>query len=509
MLRVAPRKNGGLNGWLQRGGFVLHAVVAAQETKLIGINGLHGAFPRANLFPEDAGNVGDGMKVQMAADVFIAQARAQQQRGSVNRAACDDYSFTAHANALPAARASFDANGAAGFHANALGARLYKKSRARLLRVGEPRFHRGLFRSDAATESAVAADFSLLAADNVARHRRAMPAQRLQAALQNLFARGDAIVFQVDREPRADRIEAARVFFRRKPGNSRVRPLRAYVLRSAKRRAVIDHRAAAQAFSGQQIDTLVPGCRVSRFRVQPLKAAQRVAIKIRVIEIAAGFQNDYVVSRSGEDRRRSCSSRSRSDDAYIADQIQIGRGHRRAQWPRRIGALHAQRARVAKFAAYPTAATVCGGKHDVEQSDGFAQRLKRGAPPFDAAVRPGEHHPFASFWRQRRKRRESAGCKKAVKARIPEIKQLQELRSVRGAGIKFQAARNRIGNAELRCGGPAISRGREGIANGFERAALRCRNVHGVAEMFVKRASVTDRATRQVNRNLRQPLSGN
>src|SRR6266849_9100742 len=138
MFRLAPRKNGGLDGWLQRGGFVLHAVIAAQKTKLIGINGLHGAFPRANLFAEDAGNVGDRVKVQMTADVLVTEAGAQQQRGRVNGAARGDYRFAADADALAATRARLHANGAAPFHANTLGARLYKKPRACFLRVGKP-----------------------------------------------------------------------------------------------------------------------------------------------------------------------------------------------------------------------------------------------------------------------------------------------------------------------------------------------------------------------------------
>src|SRR6266446_5965941 len=140
--------------------------------------------------------------------------------------------------------------------------------------------------------------------------------------------------------------------------------------------------------------TLVPGCRVSRFRVQPLKPAQRVTIKVRVIQIAAGFQNDYVASRRGENRRGGCSARSRSDDAYIAGQIQIGGGHDRAQRSRRTGALDTQRAWVAKLVAHVTPPTIWCGKHDVEKCDGFAQRLECGAPPLHAAVRPREHYPF-------------------------------------------------------------------------------------------------------------------
>src|ERR1700730_845263 len=72
VLGVAPRKNSGLDRWLQRGGFVFDAVIAAQKAKLIGIHGLHRAFPGTNLFAEDAGYVRDRMKIQVTADVLIA-----------------------------------------------------------------------------------------------------------------------------------------------------------------------------------------------------------------------------------------------------------------------------------------------------------------------------------------------------------------------------------------------------------------------------------------------------
>src|SRR5258708_7974761 len=78
MFGFAPRENGSLNSWLQRGGFVFHTVIAAQETELIGIDGLHRAFPRANFFPENASYIGDRMKMQVAADMFVAQAGTQQ-----------------------------------------------------------------------------------------------------------------------------------------------------------------------------------------------------------------------------------------------------------------------------------------------------------------------------------------------------------------------------------------------------------------------------------------------
>src|ERR1700682_5574046 len=107
----------------------------------------------------------------------------------MNGAACGNYGLAAHADALAAACACFHADGAAFFQSNPLSARLHIKPRACMLRIGKPRLHGRLFCSDGAAESAVPADFALLAADNVARHCRAVPAQRLKAALQNLLAR--------------------------------------------------------------------------------------------------------------------------------------------------------------------------------------------------------------------------------------------------------------------------------------------------------------------------------
>src|SRR6266849_4133546 len=135
MVRLAPRQNGGMNGRLQRGGFVFDAVIAAQKTELIGINGLHGAFPRANLLAENAGNVGDGMKMQMTPDVFVAQAGAQQQCRGVNGAARGDYRLAAHADAWVATSRCFGGEGAGLVDAKASCARLLVETRAERVRV--------------------------------------------------------------------------------------------------------------------------------------------------------------------------------------------------------------------------------------------------------------------------------------------------------------------------------------------------------------------------------------
>src|ERR1700736_5361760 len=96
-------------------------------------------------------------------------------------------------------RAGFDTGGGARVDTDALSTRLNDQPSARSLRVSEPGFGSGLLRANRASITAEAADFSLLAADYVAWHRRAVPTERCQAALQNMLASGDAIVFQVHR----------------------------------------------------------------------------------------------------------------------------------------------------------------------------------------------------------------------------------------------------------------------------------------------------------------------
>src|ERR1700730_5570800 len=68
MLGLPPGQNRGFDCRLQRGGLQRSAVISAQEAKLIGVDRLHRAFPRANLFGENTGHVRDGMKMQVPAN---------------------------------------------------------------------------------------------------------------------------------------------------------------------------------------------------------------------------------------------------------------------------------------------------------------------------------------------------------------------------------------------------------------------------------------------------------
>src|SRR5258708_18036341 len=215
---------------------------------LVGVDRLHRAFPRTNFFVENAANIRNRMQIKMAADVFVMEAGAEQEGRRVNRSACDYHRLAADGNAMTAARLGFHACCGASFDANALRTRFNKESRTRGLGIGKPCFGGRWFRADRAAIAAIAADFALLAGDDVARHGSRVPAQRAQPALQDLFARGDAVVVQINGQARANGVEAACIFITGEPRDARRSPFRADISWRAKRTAVVDDRASAEAF---------------------------------------------------------------------------------------------------------------------------------------------------------------------------------------------------------------------------------------------------------------------
>jgi hypothetical protein len=127
------------------------------------------------------------MKVQMPADVFIGEAGTKEKRGRVDRTAGANDSLTANVDAVTAFRKRFDAGCGTSFDSNAKRAGFKDEARTILVRIGEPRFCGRLFRTESAAITAVAANFSLVAANDVAWHRVHLPAKSAQAAVQNLF----------------------------------------------------------------------------------------------------------------------------------------------------------------------------------------------------------------------------------------------------------------------------------------------------------------------------------
>ena len=108
------------------------------------------------------------------------------------------YVDPAHREAVAAFRLGLDAGGGATFEAHARGSRMRENSCAGSLRVDEPSFGRGLLRSQRATETAVAANFSLIAANDVAGHGVHMPAEGAQPAIEHRFSGGNGVVVEVD-----------------------------------------------------------------------------------------------------------------------------------------------------------------------------------------------------------------------------------------------------------------------------------------------------------------------
>jgi hypothetical protein len=123
------------------------------------------------------------------------------------------------------------------------------------------------------------------------------------AAIQNLFTAGNAVVIEIDVQSFADGIEASRVLVAGEPRHARRGPFRSNVVRRSKRRAVIDDRGAAETFAGQQSHAVIRRGGKATFRIKISKAAELRAVKIRVIVIAAGFENDYIFSSCRENGR--------------------------------------------------------------------------------------------------------------------------------------------------------------------------------------------------------------
>src|SRR5580765_8371020 len=263
------------------------------------------------------------MQMKMAPDVFVAQARTKQQCRRVDSSAGSDDGFTSNADATTFPRASLYSRRNSAFNPNPIRAHSRNQSSSCRLRVGEPSLRAGLLRAERAAVATVATNFALVATHDVSRHGRHMPAQRVQTALQNLFARGNAIVVQIHGKARANRIQTARIFIACEPRHAGRGPFGADILRRSKRSAVIDDRAPAQAFSSKQPHALIRSRRKSAFQIQPLKACQLRAVEIRIVVVAPGLKHDNVLARSSQHSGRYAPAGTGTDDANVAGQIRI------------------------------------------------------------------------------------------------------------------------------------------------------------------------------------------
>src|ERR1700724_2420118 len=113
--------------------------------------------------------------MQVPADMFVAKTRTAQECGGVNGSAGYHYGFAGDGNAMPTFRDGFDPRRAGGFNTNFLSTRFRYDPRMIFLCVGNPGFGYRLFGAYGAPDSAVATDFSLVAADHVARHSVNVP----------------------------------------------------------------------------------------------------------------------------------------------------------------------------------------------------------------------------------------------------------------------------------------------------------------------------------------------
>src|SRR5580700_9968044 len=147
------------------------------------------------------------MQVKMLPNIFVTQAGTQKQCRRVDRAAGSDHDFRSNCDATTVPRASVHAGGRSSFDTNAQCTGLGNQSSASVLRIGKPSLRAGLLCTKRAAVTAVTANFALLAADNVARHGRRMPAQVVQSALENLLTCRHAVVVKVHGKPRAHGIE--------------------------------------------------------------------------------------------------------------------------------------------------------------------------------------------------------------------------------------------------------------------------------------------------------------
>src|SRR6267142_61516 len=100
VFRGAPRKNDNADDRLERRGFILHSEIPGEEAVFVRVDRLHGPFPRTNLFLKHAANVRDGMEVEMASDMFVAEPGTKEKRRCMERAASADDGFAANAHAV-------------------------------------------------------------------------------------------------------------------------------------------------------------------------------------------------------------------------------------------------------------------------------------------------------------------------------------------------------------------------------------------------------------------------
>ena len=242
----------------------------------------------------------------------------------------------------------------------------------------EPRPQRRLLRAERTAVAAVAADDTLLAADDVARHRVHVPAERLEAAPHHLVAPRGEVVVGVDTEPVAHRVEARPELGR---GEAEPLPLLQHLVGSAKRGRVVDDRAAAEAGACDQPDALVVGRRSAAATVEAAQAGPLGAVEIAFRPVAARLEHDDVQSGRGEHCRRNAATGARTDHADVAVQLELAARLDRLE--PRLGRVSARPERPGIADLLPAA-----GEHVRECERSLPESLEAGPHQRNGAVTP-------------------------------------------------------------------------------------------------------------------------
>src|SRR6267143_645967 len=412
------------------------------------------------------------MEVEMPANVFAPEAGTKEQRWCVEGTASADDSFRANTHAVAAFRTRFDAGCRTGFDPNAKGARLDHESSAMLLRIREPGFRRRLFCTKSAAVATVTANFSLIAADHIAGHRVDVPPESAQAAIQNLFTAGDAIVVTIDVQSFADRVQAARILVAREPRHSRSGPFGSNVVGGSKRRAVINDGRAAEAFSCKQAYAVIGSGGKARFGIEPLKTTELGAVEVVVIVITAGLKNDHVLSRSTENSSGGAATGAGTHDANFTRQIHLAIRHRHFEGMRQRSLWRTERTGIGEILPDFAAASVLRRQHDVEKTNCLAKCLECGAALTHPTVCPGKQDANAAFLGKMGKGLQTADGEKAVEARIPVVKKLKKLCAIPWARVEIHRRSDGFGDTQFQCGRPALHAWQKRFAKGFECALL-------------------------------------
>ena len=214
---------------------------------LVRVERLDRARPRTHVLVEEGGHTRDRVEVEMAPDVSVREAGAQEERGRLQRAARDDHCLRSDRDGFSRPRDRVDTVRAAAPRDDAFRACLDDDPRACRVCVLEPRDEGRLLRAQLAAEAAVPAHAVLVTTAHVARHRVDVPTQRLEAASHDRVARGRLVVVRANTRPLSDHVETVRELV----AYERAAPLVAHRVGGREGGRPVERRRPAETFAGQ------------------------------------------------------------------------------------------------------------------------------------------------------------------------------------------------------------------------------------------------------------------